>query len=495
MTSQQHHRPATHLGTHAIVIGGSITGLLAARVLADVYTRVTVIERDQEPATATHRRGAPQSHHAHVLLARGKAILEVLFPTLLDDLRDGGAIIGDGGTLTVFVTPQGKLPHAQMHHEVIGVSRVVLEWHIRRLVTALPNVAIHYHHDVHALLSTPDHTRVTGVQLTTRLSGIALEKQAADLIVDASGRHSKLPEWLAALGYPAPPEELITSSLGYASRVYARPADFPATWEAVNITARPPHNPRAAVLLPIEGKRWHVTLGGVAGNHPPTDEAGFLQWARDLPDPSIYEALRVAEPMTPIRGYRTPVNRFRHFERLARWPEGLVALGDSVCAFNPIFGQGMSVSALGAETLAMTLRQQVSPRTPGFERRFQTALAHVIRAPWLIATAQDLRWNEVLLNKRRPNLWMQTLHWYLDQVTACACNDPQTARALLDVLNLLVGPHTLATPRIVARVLVRTLGGDVIRHAGEPFALSAAALAQLRQRPAAHIPAQEPEVV
>lgn len=469
-------------GRHAIVIGASMGGLLAARVLADFYERVTLIDRDRFPETPEHRKGAPQSHHAHALLARGQQIIEQLFPGILADIRADGAHTASNVVPVAVVSPAGRLPLGPVPM-YMSFSRVLLEWHVRQRVLQRPELTLISECDVTGLLATADRARVRGVRLRPR-GGDGPTELEGDLVVDASGRGSHAPEWLTELGYGTPPEERISSNLGYASRFYARPADFPAEWQGLIINGRAPDNPRAGLILPIEHGRWHVTVGGVAGHHPPNDDQGFLAWARDLPDPSLYEAIRVAEPLSPIRGYRTIENRLRHFERLERWPAGLIVTGDAVAAFNPIYGQGMTVRALDALALEAALREQQSLPRPGFEQRFQQRLMTHINPVWTIATAEDLRWPGVSLTGARPP-WSQGLtHRYMDLVLRQAVEDPLVTQAYMGVIMMMLPPARLAQPDVLLRTLAGALSRALRpRNAQARYALSPDALANLRARP------------
>jgi 2-polyprenyl-6-methoxyphenol hydroxylase-like FAD-dependent oxidoreductase len=469
---------------HAIVIGGSMAGLLAARVLADYVDLVTVIDRDSFPALATHRSGVPQSHHAHALLGRGQLILTQLFPGLLDDLRADGALAVRNAVPIVIVSPAGMLPSRRMPDEFMASSRVLLEWHVRRHIRARAEVRFLENSEVTGLLASTDRSQVVGVRVQRRGAEDAPEELRADLVVDASGRFSKAPAWLNALGYAAPPEETITSGLGYASRFYHRPDNFPGEWQGIIINGRPPYNPRAGLILPIENGAWHVTMGGFDNNPPPTDEDGFLQWARELADPSIYEAIRVARPLSPIRGYRTPENRLRHFERMRRRPRGFIVTGDAVCAFNPIYGQGMTVSALDALVLDACLKQERGSLSPDFARRFQAALATTVADPWLVATGEDLRWSGIRLSGAGTRLGTGLLHRYMDLVLRQATEDAVVTRAYLAVIGMFASPQSLAHPRL----LLRVLGGALRRATRRPvdadsparLALSPEAIAELR---------------
>lgn len=478
---------------HAVVIGGSMGGLFAARILSDHFDRVTIVDRDAFPEEPDHRKGVPQSHHAHAVLARGQEVIEQLFPGYVAEVNQAGAKAG--GKLSL-VAPFGKLAEAEQGEgnselgEGTFLSRFLLEWTIRRRVAALKGVRFISSTEVMSLVSTPDGSRVTGVNIRRRdkdkdLADITPEVLEADLIVDASGRRSKAPQWLEELGYDAPPEETINSGLGYASRFYEKPDNFPDEWDGIIINSRPPHNPRAGLILPIEDGKWHVTVGGYAGNYPPLDEEGFLQWAKDLPDPSIYESIRVAKPITPIRGYRTPTNRLRHFEKIDRRPEQFIATGDSVCAFNPIYGQGMTTSALDSLVLKESLRQQKRRPEKGFEGRFQEAIADTVAGPWSVATGEDLRWEGVKIDGAPSGMGTKLQQSYTNLVLKRAVEDSVLSKAYQDVVQMMDRPTSLFKPALALRVLREALTSKDRTELANAPALSPRALADLRSRPEA----------
>jgi 2-polyprenyl-6-methoxyphenol hydroxylase-like FAD-dependent oxidoreductase len=290
---------------------------------------------------------------------------------------------------------------------------------------------------------------VSGVSLRSRDGGGA-ELLPADLVVDASGRGSHAPQWLRALGYDAPEETVVNAGLAYASRVYRVPSGRRFPWQALYLQSRAPGERRGGLVLPIEGGRWVVTLTGLGGEHPPTDDAGFLEYARGLRSPHLYEAIRGAEPLSPISGHRSTANRLRHFERLARWPERFVVLGDAACAFNPVYGQGMTTAALGAELLDGCLRPG---RLAGLGRRFQRELARVNRVPWLLATGEDHRYPTTTGGS--PGWATRWQHRYVDQVMRLSTEDPGVRLRVLEVLHLLRLPSALFTPGLA---LARTAG-------------------------------------
>jgi 2-polyprenyl-6-methoxyphenol hydroxylase-like FAD-dependent oxidoreductase len=478
-------------GRHAVIIGSGLAGLLAARVATEHFEQVTVVDRDRFPDSPDHRKGVPQSHHAHGLLPRGREIIESLFPGIEADLRAEGGTAARDSVGVMVVSPAGPLPVRPIPAEFVMFSRLLLEWQIRRRLARLSQVRFLPGAEVVGLASDRDGTRVRGVRLRFRHDGdsaaVAGDVVPADLVIDCSGRSSKAPDWLRDLGYGEVPEEVVNSGLSYSSRFYARPDGFPDEWKGLVINGRAPHNPRAGLLLTIENGLWHVTLGRMAGDTAPADDAAFLQWARELADPSIYEAIRVATPVSPIRGYRTPTNRLRRFERLRRWPAGFVVTGDAVCAFNPIYGQGMTVAAMDALVLAGALTRHAGGRSAGFERAFQADLARNVATPWFVATSEDLRWPGVELTGARPSIAMAIGRRYMDRLLRAAVHDPDLTAAYLDIIFMVGPPRSAFAPWILARV-VRGMLGSRRRAPLREFALSADALAAARRLPDATVP-------
>ena len=440
---------------HAIVVGGSLAGMFAARALADHYERVTVLDRDDPPPEPDHRSGVPQSHHAHGLLARGQQVIEELFPGIMSDLHGAGALQASLERLAI-TSPAGRLKPVNAGQTGTFVSRYLLEWTVRNHLQRNPKVHLVSNTEVVCPLASDDRKRVVGVMLRYRKGHTGPEQTYGDLVVDASGRNSEAPKWLVELGYDAPPEETVNSGVGYLSRFYQKPVGFASEWDGIIVNARPPENPRAGLVLPIEGNRWHVTLGNYAGYYPTaeaTTDEGFLQFAGALPDPAIREALRSAEPLTPVRRYRTPTNRLRRFERLTKAPTGLIFTGDSVCAFNPIYGQGMTTSALDALALDESLRKD----GPDFERAFQRRLARTVAAPWFIATSEDLRWEGVELKSSRWSVGTELLRSYVDALLHGARTDEILSRAYVRMLHMLDSPAALMRPVVVSRVVLNAL--------------------------------------
>jgi 2-polyprenyl-6-methoxyphenol hydroxylase-like FAD-dependent oxidoreductase len=434
---------------HAIVLGGSMAALLAARVLSEQFARVTLVERDLYPVEAEPRKGVPQGRQLHALLAKGLQVLHGFFPDLKDALRAGGAIIGDPGTDLRWHHFGGYKIATPTDMEGVYVSRPFLEGEVRRRVLALPNVTALQNYDVEGLVASGDRTAVTGATVRNRAED-RVEQLAADLVVDATGRGSQAPKWLAALGYAAPDEAQVKVDVGYTTRTYRRdPADRVGCIAAEEA----PAGKRFGMAFPAEGDRWIVLQGGLLGDHAPHDEQGFLDFARTLPTLDVYNVIKDAEPLTDFAIHKFPHSRRRYYERLKRVPANFVAVGDAVCSFNPIFGQGMTVAAVEAQQLGTWLRTDRA-RDP---RRFFKQIAGVVDVPWTLAVGEDFRYPQVT-GPKSPGT--DLLNAYSARLHRAATHDPVVLTAFLKVAHLLAPPTSLFHPRVVARVLFGRRKGE-----------------------------------
>jgi 2-polyprenyl-6-methoxyphenol hydroxylase-like FAD-dependent oxidoreductase len=430
--------------THAIVIGGSIAGLLAARVLCRHFDRVTVMDRDVLPDTPIPRRGAPQANHNHVLLLRGRRVMEELFPGLEDAVvRDGGLLIDMASDLA-WLTPWGWGVRFASPLVMLACSRALLEWRLRHMLGASTSV-------------TFTIGAVGGLAVENgRARGVRTEAGDldADLVVDASGRGSASPQWLEAAGFTAPRETVVNAFLGYASRFYRPDPDTARWWKGMYLQAAPPDHPRVGVILPIEGGLWHVTLGGGDRQYPPSDENGFLEFARNLRVPALYDAIRGADACSPIYVTRSTQNRRRYFESI-RMPEGFVATGDAVCAFNPVYGQGMTTAAIAAQTLDASLeataRRTGAPQGNGLPAMFQRALAKATGAPWMLAIGEDLRYRST--EGATSDSRTRFMHRYMDAIGRLTTSEPAVRLRLLRAFHMIAPPASLFSPAMLGRVL------------------------------------------
>ncbi len=452
-------------GHHAVVVGGSMAGMLAARVLSDHFSRVTLLERDLFPDKPGPRKGLPQSHHLHILLMRGQVILEHFFPGLMDELEQAGMHRLDHGWDIPWLTPAGwGVPVRSGISLVIG-TRDLLDWIIRRRVRALDQVRLLDGVETTGLLPTSDGHGVRGVRIHSRRPGGGGEEDlAADLVVDVAGRGSHLKQWLVTLGFPMPADTVINAHLGYASRLYRKPPRVAADWHGLIIQGHPPEHKRGGIISPMEDNRWLVTMAGGGGDYPPTEEAAYLEFARSLRTPLLYEAIKDAEPLSPIIGYRGTENRRHHYAELRRWPAHLMVMGDAVCAFNPVYGQGMTSASLAARALDRNLYHE-GVATPSEQcRRFQRALARAIEVPWLLSTGSDCHYPD--MEGPRPGPASKLAQWYVDRAVDLSTRSTTVRKRLLEVFHLLRSPSSLFAPPIATRILWEVLTGPRAAGAG-----------------------------
>lgn len=372
----------------AVIIGGSIGGLMSARVLAEHFDQVIVLERESAPTGPEPRKNAPQGRHIHALLEAGLKVMEGLFPGLMAEMEHAGADVIDMARDAAWLQAGSWKARYEGDIQTLLVSRPFLEWKMRGRVAALPNVRLRSSVTVEELLLDDTRSRVSGV----RVQGPEGEERLqADLVVDAGGRGSHAPRWLRELGFGEVAEDEVRINLGYTSRMYERPANFDA-WKILSISGTAPEHHRAAYISNVEGNRWIVSLIGYFGDHPPTDHEGFLEFARKLPVPDVHEYLRHARPLSEPVLYKIPTNRWLHYERM-RLPGGFMLLGDSVCALNPVFGQGMTTCALGAQWLGESVaeaRRSAQGLDTGVSRRFQQRLAKLLEQCWSLTSTMDL---------------------------------------------------------------------------------------------------------
>jgi 2-polyprenyl-6-methoxyphenol hydroxylase-like FAD-dependent oxidoreductase len=427
----------------AIVMGGSMAGLLAARALADHSAEVLLLERDALPDEPGHRKGVPQSKHTHVLLGAGRRTLERFFPGITDDLTTRGAIVGDPMREVLRYLGGGRHVRGTSDLRTLYASRPLLEAYVRQRLRAVANVRLLDRRDIRGLVMSADGNRVAGVEVEHDAATSTLD---ADLVVDATGRGSHTPLWLERAGFPAPEEQFVECGASYATRHYRLE---PGQLDGIKsvLVAPSPGSLRGAVLAQQEGGRWILTLIGLTGNRPPTDDAGFRAFATSLPSKEIAELVATAQPLDEPVPATYPSNVRRRYDRLARFPEGYVVLGDAICSFNPMYGQGMAVAALECAALADTLAE---PGEGAIGPRFFRRAAPVLDAPWMLAAGNDLRLTRPDAPAGRVT---RAVRWYMDRLHVAARTDPVVAKTFLLVTGLVEPPASLFKPGLALRVL------------------------------------------
>ena len=434
----------SNIGDRAVVLGASMAGVLAARVLAEAYREVLVIDRDTVLGVSTPRRGAPHTVHAHGLHARGQLIMDELFPGFTKDLEAAGIPTGDLGEMRWYFNGR-RLKPAKTGLISITAPRPVLENHVRTRVAALPNVAFLEQHDILGLVSDDSHERITGVRVQPRTKGSEPRVIDADLVIDTTGRGSRTPAWLDELGYARPEEERVKVGLAYTTCHYrTRPEWFDGV-QSINPVASPAH-PRGAFFGQVGPDLCILSLTGVLGDYPPTEPEAFLEFVRSLYVPDVYEAVRDAEPLDAPVSFRFPASVRRRYERLTRFPDRLLVMGDAMCSFNPVYGQGMSVSAIEATTLRKHLQQG----TPPEPRAFLADVSRVIDTPWDISAGGDLDFPGV---EGKRTLKVRMGNAYMARLQYAATKDARVTDGFMRVAGLMDPPESLMRPAMLLRVL------------------------------------------
>ena len=447
------HRPAADLGDHALVIGAGMSGLLVARVLAEHFDKVTVLDRDQLPDGPETRKGVSQGRHLHSLAVRGSELLEGFFPGLDQELIDAGCPAVDQGEDTVTDVPSGRFPRFRSGIVMRAVSRDLLEWSVRHRLMADPRIRFVPNRAVTGLLYDKSSGKVIGV--SSRVRGDEVEEDfVADLVLDASGQASRMPRWLTKLGLGTPQETVVDAGLGYATRWYRVPEGFDGVWKSLAVLPKWPEEPRGGSLRRVEGNRWTAVLVGIGDKHqPPNDPEAFLRFARSLPSPIIADAIENAEPISPAYGYRRTANRRRHYDRLESMPDNLLVIGDAACVMNPSYGQGMTLAALSAKALEKSLykKRKLAGLSAEFHRRQKKAVA----PSWTTTAGSDAQWSATCPDELGHI--QRFLHRISEEVFRMAVRDPEVARTLLEVKNLTKPPRSLLRPGILVPALVHTL--------------------------------------
>ncbi|WP_102417032.1 NAD(P)/FAD-dependent oxidoreductase [Mycobacterium sp. 4858] len=449
--ADQQERPASRLGEHAVVLGAGIAGLLAARVLSEFYDSVTVVERDALANDPCGRKGVPQDRHLHNFLGGGTRVLAELFPGLLDEMGAAGAVVVKDGDLSRIYARTGRCELKRSGRladpaalTLCLASRPFVELHVRRRVGALPNVTITDRHDIVEPIAVAD--AVTGARIVNRDNGLATTLNA-DLVIDAMGRAARTPAFLERLGYGRPPEKRSTTALGYSSQRLRIPhGRIVEQLVAVNQGVDRP----GALLMACEHDTWMLAVGRPDDQGgAPTDFATMLAVAAEALPRSIADGLHRAEPVGEIATYRNPASVWRRYDRMPKFPRGLLVTGDALCSLNPVYGQGMTMAALQA----LALRGRLRGGDRDLAKRFFDAAAADIGPTWARNQAND----RVPSRAGKRSLRQRPLAAMVNAMLIAAGYDIAVAERLLRVAHLVDQPSRLTDPALLPHVLAANL--------------------------------------
>lgn len=441
----------TESSSHAVVLGAGMAGLLAARVLAEFYDSVTVVERDRLPDHPAHRKGVPQGRHLHQFLSRGPQIIDELLPGFIDEVATAGAVVVDDNPLARIYGRVGalELKHTGRPADPRALvlcqgSRPFMEFHVRRRVAALPNVAILDGHELVEPVTAAD--AVTGVRISNRANGIATVLQA-DLVVDAMGKGTRTPTFLADHGFGSPPKKTTATEWAYSSQLLRIPQG--RLTERLVFINQGPEKP-GGLMVAYEDDTWMLAIARASHcGDPPADYPEMIAAAEQFFPQTIMSALRDATPLAKLSVYRNTAGRWWRYDRMPRFPAGLIVIGDALCNFNPLYGQGMTMAGVQALALRDCLRAG-SSRLP---HRFFRAAARKIRPVWEMNQTGD----QALYAGPPTSLRQQFDNWTAQAALHAAASDIAVVERFLRVRNLIDPPSGLRDPALLSRIVLANL--------------------------------------
>lgn len=425
-----------------------------ASVLASYYRTVTIIEKRSPPGSHRPEGPVPQGFHVHSLLAEGQQRLEELIPGMTTHLESRGSRRLNFGTDFRLVHYGNIRPSYTSDISVLLQTRPFLEQEIRGLVLKAENIRMLW------------DTRVTGLQFDAKsprsVTGVRIadtstedeEIVTADLVIDASGRSSKTPDWLVQPGIERPSEQKVKINLCYTSRLYEQPSSRTSAWQGLIVYPRAPDQTRAGYVFPVEGNRWLVSLAGYGGYRAAADDEGFVDFARSLAVPDVYDAIRGAKAVSETRTIRFESQRWLRYDRLRQLPNQLIVIGDAFCSLDPLFGQGMALCAIEAAILKTCLDHDTGVTATGFSRRCQQLLGNRLRVPWLVTTSEAFRYPSTTGDRL---LLSPLLRWYAGHVFELSASHVDVYDTFLKVMHMRCPLSRFFTPRICGNVLFKAV--------------------------------------
>ena len=443
---------------HAIVLGGSIAGLLTARILAQYIEKVTIIEKDVLPINPGTRKSVPQGHHPHVILSKALQLIEKWFPEFIDDMASVGAIPVDPANDVCWFFPLSWMPRYSSGIKVLSSLRPQIEWCLKKsLLASFSNVTILENHSAIGLFTNKDNTCITGVKLKTPFGDI--EQMDATITIDTTGHTSRTPDWLASIGYEKPKEEEVVINVGYTTRIYKRPDDFKEGWRGYGILPDFPKTSRGAVLSTVQNNQWIISLTGYSGDHAPVDDIGFMQFARSLPKTHLYNLLKNETPLSSTKVFKLLKIRRRYYEKLSHFPDGLIVLGDALCTFNPIFGQGITVASICAEELERLLQKGVTPDMKRFSETFHLKASKRVSMAWHLSNIINFSYSQV---KTKRRMFLPSMRWFLKKTLETCSKNPKVGQVFLELFQMNTGIKTIANPSFLFPILLNIIKSPIL---------------------------------
>lgn len=437
------------------IIGGGFSGMLYAIAIAPYCKRIRLFESNTFPSgeRPQYRKGSPQDQHQHTLLLRGRQLLQKYIPDFEDQLDALGVPETDYINDCELYTHGGRLPRFPSSVKIRPCRRPVIDYILARQLKKITHITCYEHCRIHGLVV--ESGKVVGVNV--KQENNPPEDHYAALTIDCSGRHSKVMSWLEEKNVACPKTSKVTPHLGYASCLYQKPDNAP-DWKGVEIACHAPHNAQAAGLWEVENNQWLLTLIGTAGQYPPNDYEGFLNFSKTLESPSVFNAIKDLQPLSSVRSHRGTDNQWRHFEKMKHMPEGLIVCGDAHCCYNPYYGQGMTITAITADILAKNFAAAAHRQT-----RVDKAIASIRKSyyrksfiplwlGWSLATFEDARWPSTEGLALR---WYEKLFFvYLDAVLHAAIHNRKVTEICVKIANMTLGAHAILHPYLFAQTLL-----------------------------------------
>jgi 2-polyprenyl-6-methoxyphenol hydroxylase-like FAD-dependent oxidoreductase len=445
----------SYLGEHAIVVGAGLGGVSAARVLSDYFDEVMILDRDELTVDTIARPGVPQAKHPHLLLGGGLKALENLFPGFGNELMEAGAEPIDPGFDSLYEFPgRDVCPKVKLNWSTYSMTRPLIEHILRRQVERLGNIKVRGGCRVLNIVGESNVHAATGIQC--QMVDGSRETLKSDLIVDASGNGSLTLEFLKSTGRRPPVETNLGVNIRYASALFER-SPILNGYKTVSSLPSERGQTRGGLIVPAENSTNQVVLSGRGKDIPPTDGDEFLSYARQLSTLTIYNAIKNAKRLTDITPFSFPESRWRHFAQIPDFPRGVLPIGDAICRFNPVYGQGMTVASQEANLLSDLLQtldgHSLATLAPTFLSKAETLIAD----PWAMSAIPDLIYPQTI--GERPPDFEDRLN-FQSALDRLAVRDVNIYKLLVEIRHLLKPLTLLDDPSLVMRVKKEMMGAS-----------------------------------